>query len=191
MNYGFIYIIENLLNGKKYIGMKKYSKGWETYMGSSKPLLKDIKDFGIENFKRTILEECINAKELQEREIFYLKTNDVLNNESFYNNSIPHKEFRIKGNTNSSKGKTWEEIYGVEGAILKRKKCKLKGKTWEEIYGIEEAERKRKKAKEKRSNETRIKMSKSRLGIKYSNETKQKISEGVKKFFKEKSKVAI
>jgi len=57
-----------------------------------------------------------------------------------------------------TKGKTWEEIYGIEGAKRKRegiqKKKELgllkkttKGKTWEEIYGVEEAKRKRENLK--------------------------------------------
>jgi hypothetical protein len=156
MKYGFIYITTNLLNNKKYIGMKKYSKGCETYMGSSKFLIKDIQKYGIDNFKRKIIEECDTAKNLQEREIFYLKINNVLNDDLFYNQSIPHKDFRIKGNTNSNKGKTWEEMYGVEGAKLRREKSKLKNKTWEEIYGKEEA-KKKKKSKRKKINRNKNK----------------------------------
>lgn len=166
--------------------MRKYSKGWETYMGSSKSLSNDILLYGLENFKREILEECNSKEELQEREIFHLNENKVLENDQFYNTSIPHKDFRIKGNTNSSKGKTWEEIYGIEGAKIRRENSKLKGKRWEDIYGVEESERKRKKAKEKRSKDTKLKMSNARKGIKYSEETKRKISEGVKSFFKNK-----
>jgi hypothetical protein len=184
MKYGFIYIITNNLNNKKYIGMRKYSKGWETYMGSSKPLLNDINLYGIENFKREIIEECNSKEELQEREIFFLNKNKVLENDLFYNQSIPHKDFRIKGNTNNTKGKTWEEIYGIEGARKRRENSKLKGKKWEDIYGIEVSEIKRIKAKEKKSEKTKLKMSNSRKGIKYSEETKKRISDGVKLYFK-------
>jgi hypothetical protein len=183
MKYGFIYITTNILNNKKYIGMRIYSKGWENYLGSSKLLLKDILKYGKENFKREIIEECDNKKELQDKEIYYLISNNVLTDDSFYNQSIPHKDFRIKGNTNSNKGKTWEEIYGIEGAKARRENSKLKGKKWEDIYGEEISEIKRKKAKEKKSIETRIKMSSSRKGIKYSEETKKRISEGVKRYY--------
>jgi hypothetical protein len=185
MKYGFIYITTNKLNNKKYLGMKKYSKGWEKYFGSSKNLLKDISKYGIDNFEREIIEECVDAKTLQDKEIYYLNMYNVINDNSFYNQSIPHKDFRIKGNTNSSKGKTWEDIYGIEGAKFRRENSKLKGKTWEDIYGKEISNKKREKAKEKRSLETRVKMSNSRKGIKYSEETKKKISEGVKQYYEQ------
>jgi hypothetical protein len=102
--------------------------------------------------------------------------------------SIPHKDFRIKGNTNSNKGKTWEDIYGIEGAKLRREKSKLKGKKWEDIYSEEEVKRKREKAKQKRTIETKSKMSNSRKGIQYSDETKRRISEGVTRYYKSLNK---
>ena len=164
--------------------MKKYSKGWENYMGSSKILLKDIEKYGFNNFKREIIEECNNQRKLQEREIYFLNLYNVLKDDLYYNQSIPHQDFRIKGNTNKNKGKTWEEIYGIEGAKKKKENSKLRGKTWEEIYGIEGAKKKRKKAKEKKTKETKQKISKARKGMIFSEETKRKISEGVKKYFK-------
>jgi hypothetical protein len=188
MKYGFIYITTNLITNKKYLGMKKYTKDWQNYLGSSIPLKQDINKYGVANFKREIIEECKNKEQLQDREIYYLKLYNAVKDPNFYNKSIPHPEFRIKGKTNSSKGRTWEEIYGPEGAKLKREKCKIRGKTWEEIYGPEVAEQKRKKAKEKRSIETRLKISKARKGIVYSEETKRRISEGVKRYNATKKK---
>lgn len=92
--FGFVYIIENKLNNKKYIGKKYFwykkkkkktkkelaeTKGkgrpslfteiivetdWETYFGSNKYLKEDIKKHGEENFTRTIVKLCKNKKEL-------------------------------------------------------------------------------------------------------------------------------
>ena len=77
---GFIYIIENLTNGKKYIGKKhfwsriknkktgrrkKTESDWRKYYGSSDDLLKDIKKIGVEQFKRTILHLCIYKKQMR------------------------------------------------------------------------------------------------------------------------------
>ena len=62
--YGFVYEIECIITGKKYIGRKYFSRkvgnkrkesDWKTYYGSSKELLKDILLLGCNNFKRTIL----------------------------------------------------------------------------------------------------------------------------------------
>lgn len=176
--YGVIYITTNTLTGQQYIGMKKYTKDWEKYLGSSKLLREDIKAHGIENFKRVILEECTTLKQLQEREIFYLKQNDVLNKPHlFYNRSIPHIEFRLKRYTNCNKGKTWEEIYGVEGAKKKRDQLssRLKNKTWEEVYGVEKAKELKTKFGYAKSPETKKKISESRKGIIFSDDHREKL----------------
>ena len=48
--YGFIYITTNMVNGKRYIGQKKFCDGWKTYLGSGKLLKKAIKKYCKENF---------------------------------------------------------------------------------------------------------------------------------------------
>ena len=68
--YGFLYLIENKLTGRKYIGRKYFvqkrkPKGgkrrvtsesdWKKYYGSNEQLKSDAKDFGKENFSRKIL----------------------------------------------------------------------------------------------------------------------------------------
>ena len=69
--YGFIYLIENLINGKKYIGRKYLTKAgyktikgkrkklrvesdWRDYYGSSTSLKEDIDLYGKDSFRRTI-----------------------------------------------------------------------------------------------------------------------------------------
>jgi hypothetical protein len=74
-NYGFVYVITNLINGKKYIGRKyfwskrtlpplkgktrkrhvKKPSGWQDYWSSSKIVWAEIEKHGKENFKREIL----------------------------------------------------------------------------------------------------------------------------------------
>lgn len=75
VHYGFVYLITNLVTGKKYIGKKlfwfkktKILKGkkkrylapsdWKTYYGSSKSLLEDVKQHGEQMFSREILRLC-------------------------------------------------------------------------------------------------------------------------------------
>ena len=78
---GFVYIITNLLNDKKYVGKKllkfkktKKLKGkkkkmlvesdWQTYYGSSESLKSDVKIHGVEHFKREVIRLCKNKSEL-------------------------------------------------------------------------------------------------------------------------------
>lgn len=82
---GFVYLIQNLVTGKKYIGKKltKFSKtatktitlkngtkkkkkvrskvdsDWKTYWSSSEDVKKDVKELGKDNFKREILHFCL------------------------------------------------------------------------------------------------------------------------------------
>ena len=79
-SYGFVYIIENLTNGRRYIGRKYLTKAayktvngkrkkirkasdWETYYGSYKVLLEDVKRLGKVNFTREIVRFCRNRSE--------------------------------------------------------------------------------------------------------------------------------
>lgn len=189
MKYGFIYKITNLINNKKYIGFKTYTKGWEEYMGSSKTLKKDIAKFGKENFQREIIEEGDSLKDLQEKEINHLTKNNVLERDDYYNQSIPHPRFRrLKGGSHSNKGKTWEEVYGIEYANKKREalRNRIKGKTWEEICGDKEkAKQRRIIAKQNKTEETKRKMSEGRKGIKFTDTHRANLSKALKQYFNE------
>jgi len=104
-NYGFVYQITNLTNGRKYIGKKffysaktkqvkgkkkryKASSNWQTYYGSSDNLTKDVLQLGHENFKREILHLCLSKGEcgyLEAKEQF---RNNVLETDNYYNSWI-------------------------------------------------------------------------------------------------------
>jgi len=107
--FGFVYKIENLINGMFYFGKKqfsfrrktklkskKYSKvktiksDWENYWGSSKVLLDDIKIHGKENFKRTIIKLCKTKSEQTYYENYYIYENHNLLNPLCYNKHIGH-----------------------------------------------------------------------------------------------------
>lgn len=51
----YIYRITNLINGKTYIGQRKYSKLNDDYKGSGKRLWEAYRKYGFENFKKEIL----------------------------------------------------------------------------------------------------------------------------------------
>lgn len=78
-----IYIVENLVNGKRYIG--KDSKNDPTYLGSGKHQKLAIRKYGRHNFKKTILEHCENLEELNHRELFWINKYNAVESTEFYN----------------------------------------------------------------------------------------------------------
>ena len=111
---GFVYLITNLTNNRKYIGKKlarfKTSKpplkgrknrrrgtkesDWREYYGSNDELNEDIKQLGTENFKREILYYCNSKAEcsyIEAREQFRHK---VLESQEYYNG---HIQVRVHG----------------------------------------------------------------------------------------------
>ena len=111
---GFVYLITNLTNNRKYIGKKlarfKTSKpplkgrknrrrgtkesDWREYYGSNDELNEDIKQLGTENFQREILYYCNSKAEcsyIEAREQFRHK---VLESQEYYNG---HIQVRVHG----------------------------------------------------------------------------------------------
>ena len=104
-NYGFVYLITNLTNNKKYIGKKffyssktkvlkgkkkkfKISSNWKTYFGSNADLLSDVEVNGVEMFRKEILHLCKTKGEcgyLEAKEQF---VRGVLESDSYYNSWI-------------------------------------------------------------------------------------------------------
>ena len=111
---GFVYLITNLVTGRKYIGKKlaKFSKttykvvklkngnkkkkkirskidsDWLTYYGSNDELNQDIQTLGQENFKREILYYCNSKAQcsyIEAREQF---RHQVLESDAYYNGQI-------------------------------------------------------------------------------------------------------
>lgn len=103
--FGFVYLITNKLNGKKYVGKKfltfagyKTVKGkrkkirkesdWKDYYGSSPALQKDVEEHGKDNFTREILYLCRSRGEctyIETREIF---ARNALLKENYYNEFV-------------------------------------------------------------------------------------------------------
>ena len=117
---GFVYVITNITNNKKYIGKKlaKFSKttyktvklkngnkkkkrirskidsDWQEYYGRSPNLQKDIDTLGKDNFTREILYYCSSKAEtsyIEAREQFERK---VLESDEYYNG---HIQVRVHG----------------------------------------------------------------------------------------------
>lgn len=111
---GFVYLITNLTNSRKYVGKKlakfartttktitlkngtkkkkkvrsKIDSDWQEYYGSSIELNKDVESLGKDNFTREILFFCKSKAEcsyIEAREQF---TRRVLESTEYYNNNI-------------------------------------------------------------------------------------------------------
>lgn len=85
--YGYVYIIRNLITGRPYIGQKNSSVFVDTYWGSSEELLHDIKDLGVTNFSREILDWAGSKEELNQKEVYWIKTINTFKGYG-YNKSI-------------------------------------------------------------------------------------------------------
>lgn len=101
----FVYIITNLVNGKQYIGQKKFiftthkklknksrrqkilkPSDWEDYYGSSKELHADVEKHGKENFKREIIRLCDSKGEANYWELHeQIMTGALLKPDEYYN----------------------------------------------------------------------------------------------------------
>ena len=102
---GFVYLISNRINDKKYIGKKllkfkrtKVVKGkkkrvlidsdWRTYFGSNKVLIEDVATLGESNFNRIILHLCKSKGECNYLEAKLQFEHGVLEREDYYNEWI-------------------------------------------------------------------------------------------------------
>jgi len=79
----FIYKTTNLINNKTYIGMHQTNNVDDGYLGSGVILLKAIKKYNKENFKREILEFCGSYNELIECEKFYVDEKVVMAKDNY------------------------------------------------------------------------------------------------------------
>lgn len=114
--FGFIYLITNTVDGRKYIGKKqfkskkRYQKNkrsrikyvdsdWQTYCSSCDELKADIASMGEDKFKFEILHLCSGRAETSYMEEHVQHEMDVLfkhlpnGTRAFYNGTITHKVY--------------------------------------------------------------------------------------------------
>jgi hypothetical protein len=113
--FGFVYLITNLTNQRKYLGRKyfwsfrtpkgkkrkvKSESDWKKYYGSCPELKEDIDRIGKDNFSRTILSLHKTKGKTNYEETRQLFTNGVLTEAledgtpAFYNSNILSRYFR-------------------------------------------------------------------------------------------------
>jgi hypothetical protein len=113
--FGFVYLIENTVNGRKYIGRKylwqfrtpkgkkrkvKSESDWKNYYGSCPELKEDLERFGRGVFRRTILSLHRTKGKTNFEETRQLFGNNVLTESldsgvpAWYNSNILNRYFR-------------------------------------------------------------------------------------------------
>lgn len=114
-NFGFVYLITNKSNQRRYIGRKyfwsfrtpkgkkrkvKQESDWRKYYGSCPELKEDIVKYGKQNFSRTILSLHKTKGKTNYEETRQLFTNNVLTEEldtgvpRYYNSNILSRYYR-------------------------------------------------------------------------------------------------
>lgn len=167
-----IYKTTNLINQKFYVGKDTHNN--PNYYGSGKRLNLAIKKYGIDNFKKEIIEICNNLEQLNDREKFWIKELNAIN--EGYNISLggdggdtisnnPRKKEIGKKISESNKGRFIGKTNSKETRekISKSLKGKLVGDK-NPNYG------------KNHTNETKDKIRKKALGRVVSDETRKKIS---------------
>jgi hypothetical protein len=103
--YGYVYIIENLITHKQYVGKKlfysqktktvkgkrkkyKIESEWKDYYGSNLELMVDVEKLGPENFKREIIHLCKSKGECSYLEAKEQFCRGVMESDNFYNGWI-------------------------------------------------------------------------------------------------------
>ena len=192
--YGFIYITTNMVNGKKYIGQKKFGRKWEDYLGSGKYFKNALNKYGKDYFKREIIAIAYNKDKLDELEIGFIMEHDATNSSEYYNISrgggsnagiFVSQETRNKISS-ANKGKivseeTRQKLRDANIGKTRSEETKLKmsgtGGVNHQCYGKEHSE------------ETKRKISKANKGRKLSEETKLKMRTAVRVNTKKKRTV--
>ena len=105
---GFVYLITNLTNNKKYIGKKHFwtrqkdrktgrrktkESDWQKYFGSCDELIEDVKNLGEDKFLREILYLCPHKKSMSFYETMEQFKRDVIFKEEYYNTNVEGKFF--------------------------------------------------------------------------------------------------
>jgi hypothetical protein len=139
---GFVYLITNLTNNRKYIGKKhfwtrqkdkktgrrkKKESNWKTYFGSCDELNEDVKLLGEDKFSREILYLCPHKKSMSYYETMEQFKRDVLMTDDYYNTNIEGRFFV-------------SERAGIYEVVIKNDKfCdmrseKMKDKSYNPVY---------------------------------------------------------
>lgn len=122
-----VYKTINKINGKIYIGQDSHNN--PKYLGSGVVLNNAIKKYGKENFTKEILQECNSIKELNEAEIYWIKTFNSQNKDIGYSitsggNGVGSIRLGIK-HTEKTKIKMSKAHKGQQFTEKQKENCKV------------------------------------------------------------------
>lgn len=165
----------NLINDKKYVGSHATDNIDDTYLGSGKLIIKAIKKYGKQNFKRIIIEECKDIETARLLESCCIKKYNTLNPNGY---NLHPSGGSYKGSIDN-RGVN-HPLYGTK--LSSERKLKIsnseKGKTVsietrEKISKLNKGKIPWNKGKQGISDETRLKLKNSLTGRKSSNKGKK------------------
>jgi group I intron endonuclease len=164
-----IYCITNNINGKKYIGQSVNIKNrWQQekhLSGINKHLESAFQKYGLENFSFEVLEEC-QEKELNAKEVDYIKKFNSTNREMGYNQTTGGEHFKVINKTPMSEETRRKISESKKGQKFSETHKNNLSKSWKKENHV--------------SPEISKKISESSKGRKMSISTRRKISESNK-----------
>lgn len=81
----YVYETINLINNKKYIGVKISNRDYDNYLGSGILLKRAIKKYGKNNFEKRILKEFNNEEEARNYERMLIEAVGAIDSDEYYN----------------------------------------------------------------------------------------------------------
>ncbi len=160
---GYIYMLIDKRNGKKYVG--KHNGKKDDYWSSGLVPNRIANKHGRDIFTRVILEDGIDDEELNNKEIYYIKLEDSFNNG--YNSTLGGE-----GGNHWVNDKTEEELK----LIREKQSKKLKGRVFSNVSKKKMSESAKNKVLSKEHRNNIGKAVKKRGGTPHTDETKDKLS---------------
>lgn len=95
----YVYLITNLINNKKYVGItNNYKKRWANHKCSnsmSMPIAQAIKKYGPDDFKFELIESNVPIDEIDEKEKYYIKLYNTLTKNGYGYNVAEGGQYSI------------------------------------------------------------------------------------------------
>lgn len=141
---GYVYLIENVLNGKQYVGKRSWAHFPtidEKYWGSGVAIKKAIAKYGTDSFSRQVLCWCATQEELASKEIEFIKAyspaynlvvGSVGGDQVSHNPNLDEIKKKISQGIIKANKRNPEKAFAHYSALGKKNKNKPKPQEWVE-----------------------------------------------------------